>query len=111
VQPVMMTITGCTDFYVSMAYGVYFIPASAVAQQIGLGTTSMLTLIASMLALGSTLPKIPYLTRADRFFVARRPRLHRRHEGRDDLLSLDRAAPFTNQQRIKDPGSKITNLL
>jgi len=54
---------------VLMAYGVYFIPASAVPQQIGLGTTSMLTLIAYMLALGSTLPRISYLTRADRFFV------------------------------------------
>jgi hypothetical protein len=54
---------------VLMAYGVYFIPASAVAQQIGLGMTSMLTLIAYMLALGSGLPRISYLTRADRFFV------------------------------------------
>jgi hypothetical protein len=54
---------------VLMAYGVYFIPATAVPQQIGLGTTSMLTLIAYMLALGSTLPRISYLTRADRFFV------------------------------------------
>jgi neurotransmitter-gated ion-channel len=54
---------------VLMAYGVYFIPASAVAQQIGLGMTSMLTLIAYMLTLGSTLPRIAYLTRADRFFV------------------------------------------
>lgn len=54
---------------VLMAYGVYFIPASAVAQQIGLGMTAMLTLIAYMLSLGSTLPKISYLTRADHFFV------------------------------------------
>jgi hypothetical protein len=54
---------------VLMAYGVYFIPASAVPQQIGLGMTSMLTLIAYMLALGGTLPRISYLTRADRFFV------------------------------------------
>src|SRR4029077_9834789 len=54
---------------VLMAYGVYFIPASAVAQQIGLGMTYMLTLIAYMLALGGGLPKISYLTRADRFFV------------------------------------------
>jgi hypothetical protein len=54
---------------VLMAYGVYFIPASAVAQQIGLGMTGMLTLIAYMLSLGSTLPRISYLTRADRFFV------------------------------------------
>ena len=54
---------------VLMAYGVYFIPASAVPQQIGLGMTSMLTLIAYMLTLGGTLPRIGYLTRADRFFV------------------------------------------
>jgi hypothetical protein len=54
---------------VLIAYGVYFIPASALPQQIGLGTTSMLTLIAYMLTLGSTLPRISYLTRADRFFI------------------------------------------
>jgi neurotransmitter-gated ion-channel len=54
---------------VLMAYGVYFIPGSAVAQQIGLGMTAMLTLIAYMLTLGGTLPRISYLTRADRFFV------------------------------------------
>jgi hypothetical protein len=54
---------------VLMAYGVYYIPASAVPQQIGLATTSMLTLIAYMLTLASTLPRISYMTRADRFFV------------------------------------------
>lgn len=54
---------------VLMAYGVYYIPPSAVPQQIGLGTTSMLTLIAYMLTIASTLPRISYLTRADRFFV------------------------------------------
>jgi hypothetical protein len=54
---------------VLMAYGVYFIPSSAVPQQIGLGMTSMLTLIAYMLTLGGSLPRIAYLTRADRFFV------------------------------------------
>ena len=54
---------------VLMAYGVYYIPPTAVPQQIGLGTTSMLTMIAYMLTLNSTLPRISYLTRADRFFV------------------------------------------
>jgi hypothetical protein len=54
---------------VLMAYGVYFIPATAVAQQVGLGMTSMLTLIAYMLSLGGSLPRIAYLTRADRFFM------------------------------------------
>jgi hypothetical protein len=52
-----------------MAYCVYFIPSSAVAQQMGLGMTAVLTLIAYMLALSSSLPKISYLTRADRLFV------------------------------------------
>jgi len=52
-----------------MAYGVYFIPTSAVAQQIGLSMTSMLTLIAYMLALSGGLPRISYLTKADRFYV------------------------------------------
>jgi hypothetical protein len=54
---------------VLMAYCVYFLPSSAVAQQIGVGMTAILTLIAFMLAMGSTLPKIAYLTRADDFFV------------------------------------------
>jgi hypothetical protein len=54
---------------VLMAYGVYYIPTTAVPQQIGLGTTAMLTTVAYMLTLGSMLPKISYLTRADRFFV------------------------------------------
>ena len=54
---------------VLMAYGVYYIPPTAVPQQIGLGTTSMLTMIAYMLTLNSSLPRISYLTRADRFFV------------------------------------------
>jgi len=54
---------------VLMAYTVYFIPPSGVAQQVGVGMTSMLTLIAYMLALGSSLPKISYLTKADKLFV------------------------------------------
>jgi len=54
---------------VLMAYCVYYIPPTAVAQQIGVGMTSVLTLVAYMLALGNTLPKISYLTRADKFFL------------------------------------------
>jgi hypothetical protein len=54
---------------VLMAYGVYYIPPTAAIPQITLGTTSMLTLIAYMLTLGNTLPRISYLTRADRFFA------------------------------------------
>jgi hypothetical protein len=54
---------------VIMAYGVYYIPPNAAIPQVTLGTTSMLTLIAYMLTLGSTLPRISYLTRADWFFA------------------------------------------
>jgi hypothetical protein len=54
---------------VMMAYAVYFIPPSGAAQQLAVGMTSMLTLIAFMLTLGSSLPKISYLTRGDKFFV------------------------------------------
>jgi gamma-aminobutyric acid receptor subunit beta len=54
---------------VLMAYSVYFIPPTAVAQQIGVGMTSVLTLVAYMLTLGNALPKISYLTRADKFFL------------------------------------------
>jgi len=54
---------------VLMAYTVYFIPPTGVAQQVAVGMTSMLTLIAYMLALGGSLPKISYLTRADKLFV------------------------------------------
>jgi hypothetical protein len=52
-----------------MAYGVYYIPPNGVPQQVAVGMTSMLTPIAYMLTLGSSLPKISYLTRADRLFV------------------------------------------
>jgi hypothetical protein len=54
---------------VLMAYAVYFLPPTAVAQQVAVGMTSMLTLVAYMLALGSSLPKISYLTRMDQLFV------------------------------------------
>lgn len=54
---------------VLMAYTVYFIPPTAVAQQVGVGMTAMLTLVAYMLSLGASLPKISYLTRADQLFV------------------------------------------
>jgi hypothetical protein len=54
---------------VLMAYAVYFIPPTGVAQQVAVSMTSMLTLIAYMLALSSSLPRIAYLTKADRLFL------------------------------------------
>jgi neurotransmitter-gated ion-channel len=52
-----------------MAYLVYFIPPAMVPQQIALGMTSILTAVAYMFALTSSLPRIGYVTRADRLFV------------------------------------------
>src|SRR5262249_8565108 len=52
-----------------MAYLVYFIPAAMVPQQIALGMTAILTSVAYMLPLNSSLPRIGYITRADRLFV------------------------------------------
>ena len=40
-----------------------------VPQQIALGMTGILTAVAYMLALNSSLPKIGYITRADHLFV------------------------------------------
>ena len=54
---------------VLMAFSAYFIPPANVAQQIAVGMTSVLTLIAYMLALSNSLPKISYLTIADKVFV------------------------------------------
>ena len=52
-----------------MAFAVYVLPPTAFMGQISVGVTSMLTLIAFQLALSNTLPRISYLTRADRFMV------------------------------------------
>ena len=53
-----------------MAYLVYFIPPSMVPQQIALSMTAILTSVAYMLTLNSSLPKIGYMTRAGFLFVA-----------------------------------------
>jgi hypothetical protein len=52
-----------------MSYLVYFIPPAMVAQQIALGMTGILTAVAYLLSLNSSLPKIGYITRADRLFI------------------------------------------
>jgi Neurotransmitter-gated ion-channel ligand binding domain len=52
-----------------MSYLVYFIPPTMVPQQIGLGMTGILTTVAYMLTLTNGLPRIGYVTRADRLFI------------------------------------------
>jgi hypothetical protein len=54
---------------VLMAWAVFWIKPDQTAPQMGVGTTAMLTLIAYHFALGSYLPEIDYLTRADFFLL------------------------------------------
>jgi hypothetical protein len=53
---------------VMMSWAVFYIDPSQVSPQIGLGATSILTLIAFLFSLGKILPPIAYLTKID-FFV------------------------------------------
>ena len=53
-----------------MASVVFWINPAEGGTQIGVSTTAMLTLIAYRFAIGSDLPKIPYLTRMDVFILA-----------------------------------------
>ena len=53
---------------VFMAWGAYWLDPEA-RTRFGLATSSVLTLIAFMLALGMWLPRVEYLTRADRFMI------------------------------------------
>ena len=57
------------SFVVFMSWAAFWISPQNIAPRIGLSATSMLTLIAFRLALGSSLPPIPYLTEFDVFTV------------------------------------------
>ena len=57
------------SFVVFMSWAAFWISPQNIAPRIGLAATSMLTLIAFRLALGSSLPPIPYLTQFDVFTV------------------------------------------
>lgn len=50
---------------VFMSWAVFWLSPQHIAPRVGLAATSMLTLIALRLALGRTLPPIPYLTQLD----------------------------------------------
>lgn len=52
-----------------MSWLVYWIHPSNVEAQIGMGATSMLTLIAFQFSIDQLLPQIPYLTRLDQFIL------------------------------------------
>lgn len=54
---------------VIMSWGVFWIDPSNAGTQIGVATTSMLTLIAYRFAIDSQVPRVPYMTRIDQFIV------------------------------------------
>jgi hypothetical protein len=54
---------------VVMAWGAYWLDPAVQPPRFGLSTSSVLTLIAFMLALGMWLPRVEYLTRADKFMI------------------------------------------
>jgi hypothetical protein len=54
---------------VFMAWTVFWIDPTLLPPQVGIATSSVLTLIAFNLSLGYLLPRISYLTRADRFIL------------------------------------------
>lgn len=56
-------------FIVVMSWAVFWVPAHRYEFQIGLGATSMLTLIAFQLSMSSYLPRLGYITIADRLIV------------------------------------------
>jgi len=57
------------SFVVFMSWAVFWLSPQNIAPRTGLSATSMLTLIAFRLALGSTLPPISYLTELDVFTI------------------------------------------
>ena len=54
---------------VSMSWAIFWISPAQIAPQMGIGATSMLTLIAYHFALANFLPRISYLTLADQFIL------------------------------------------
>ncbi len=56
-------------FIVTMAWGAFYIAPTNAGAQIGIATSSMLTLIAYRFMLGSLIPRLPYMTRLDYFLL------------------------------------------
>jgi hypothetical protein len=54
----------------AMSGSVFWLDPSQAGTQIGVSTTSMLTLIAYRFSIGSEIPRVPYLTRMDEFMLA-----------------------------------------
>src|SRR5207248_10396888 len=54
---------------VMMSWAVFWIDPATSSSQISIAVTSMLTLIAYRFAVDSQLPRLPYMTRLDAFFL------------------------------------------
>ncbi len=54
-------------FIVIMSWGAFYIDPINAGAQIGVATSSMLTLIAYRFMLGNLIPRLPYMTRLDYF--------------------------------------------
>jgi hypothetical protein len=54
---------------VCMSWAVFWIDPKLVPPQVGISTSAVLTLIAFLFSLAYTLPRLSYLTRADRFVM------------------------------------------
>ena len=50
-----------------MSWGAFYIDPTHAGAQIGVATSSMLTLIAYRFMLGQLIPRLPYMTRLDHF--------------------------------------------
>lgn len=57
-------------FIVAMSWGAFWIDPEHAGAQIGVATSSMLTLIAYRFMIGDLLPRLPYMTRMDYFTLA-----------------------------------------
>jgi gamma-aminobutyric acid receptor subunit beta len=55
--------------FVFMSWAVFWLDPGQVGTQIGLSATVMVICVIFMLNLGTVLPKVPYLTRVDRFVI------------------------------------------
>lgn len=63
-------VIGPLSFIVLMSYAVFWIDPGMAARQIGLASTSILTLVAFLFSLNAILPPLSYLTRMDVFLFA-----------------------------------------
>ena len=68
-QPFIMKVILPLVLVVAMSWLIFWIDPAQAGTQIGVASTSMLTLIAYRFMVGGSLPEVPYLTRMDYFIL------------------------------------------